>query len=421
MNFLQLMFCISLLLVIQAESMGQVNYDESKIIPYELPELLVDENGKEIADAESWLKLRRPYVLNKLEHDVYGRFPDEYIKVDFELRSAHKLADINGMLKNIDMILTNGVKTVTVDLSIFLPDSDEPSPVFLALNFFGNQSVHPSTELKISQSWSIGGPKFGIIDNHATAASRGVRAYRWPVKTIIERGYGLAVMHCGELDPDFDDDFENGIHALLTPSQKQITQGISTISAWSYGLSKAMDYFETDADIDQDRVAVFGHSRLGKTSLWVGAKDERFAMVISNESGCGGAALSRRKIGETVKIINTSFPHWFSKHYKKVSDHEQDQDFDQHMLIALMAPRPIYVASAQEDRWADPIGEFLSLYHAGKVYKLFGDDTFEEKNMPDVNQALMKGKMAYHMRAGVHNVTQFDWDQYLKFADIHLK
>ena len=294
------------------------------------------------------------------------------------------------------------------------PETAKPVPVFLAPNFGGNHTIHPDPAIRLSTSW-MRAQGAGVVDHRATEASRGTSAGRWAVDKILERGYGLATVYYGDIDPDFDDGFQNGVHQL---DASRDSGSWGSLAAWAWGLSRALDYLETDADIDSGRVALMGHSRLGKAALWAGAADERFAIVISNDSGCGGAALSRRRFGETVKRINTSFPHWFNDNFTAYNDNEDALPVDQHMLLALIAPRPLYVAGAEEDLWADPNGEFLSAMHAGAVYELLGEKGLGRRQTARRRTA-DHDTVGYHLRKGKHDVTEYDWLRYLDFADMH--
>lgn len=387
-----------------------------------LPKILVSNNGKVINNTEDWIKIRRPEILELFEEHVYGRIPESKLEIKFVLTHIDTNA-LSGkaIQKEVTTTFTNGIDSLEMNILIFLPKYfDKSVPIFLVMNFYGNHTIHTDTNISITSNYVKNNPNFFIVNNRATNLSRGVRTNRWPIERILERGYGITSIYYGDIDPDFDDGFQNGIHKLFRKGNKDFPLNeFGSISAWAYGLSKAMDYFETDDEINEKNVVVIGHSRLGKTALWTGAMDQRFAITISNNSGCGGAALSRRRFGETLKKINTSFPHWFCKNFHQYNDKENELPIDQHMLISLIAPRPVYVGSALEDQWADPKGEYLSLYYSGPVYNLFGLESLKSDSLPEINQSILLGNLGYHIRNGKHNLTKFDWEKYMDFADLH--
>ncbi len=401
----------------------EFNYDESKVPAYKLPELLKSDDGTVITTADQWMSKRRPELLRLFEEHVFGTAPAGKTPVRTKLRSEKKDA-INGLAhrREVTVYFSDDDHGPQMDLLIYTPNNaNGPVPAILGYNFNGNHAIEKDPTLHITESWVRDNKELGISGNKANEASRGSEASRWAVEMMMKRGYGLVTIYYGDVDPDFDDGFKNGIHALFEKHDApRAADAGGSIAAWAWGLSRALDVLESDSTIDAKRVAVFGHSRLGKTSLWAGANDPRFALVISNESGCGGAALSKRWYGETVARINTSFPHWFCLNHRKYNNNEQAMPIDHHMLIALSAPRPVYVASAEEDKWADPYGEFLGLYHAGPAWALFGKSPLPSEKMPEVDHPVM-ADVAYHVRTGKHDVTDYDWEQYLNFADKHLK
>ncbi|PSR57319.1 acetylxylan esterase [Adhaeribacter arboris] len=396
------------------------NYDEAKVGTYLLPSLLQTPDGKKITSSTQWNNLQRPALLKLFADNVYGRLPGKPRGLHFKVNLEDKAA-LGGkaILKQITIYFTPADTGASMDVLLYLPKQVKgPVPVFAGLNFKGNHTVHTDPQIKITKRWVADDKNAGITGNRANENTRGLQASRWVVEEIIARGYGLATAYYGDLEPDHPEGWQTGIRSQLSKSLQIQPNEWGAIGAWAWGMSRMMDYFETDPAINAKKVALQGHSRIGKAALWAGANDTRFAMVISNESGEGGAALARRWYGETVARLNSAFPHWFSPNYKKFNDKPNELPVDQHQLLALIAPRPLYVASAQEDQWSDPKGEFLSAQAALPAYQLFAKKVIHQNEMPGLNQPVGE-TVRYHNRSGKHDVTLYDWQQYLDFADKH--
>jgi hypothetical protein len=242
----------------------------------------------------------------------------------------------------------------------------------------------------------------------------------WPAETILQRGYAAAIFHVGDVADDDPETYTEDVLETLYPEQIGQDDGMMALSAWGWGAMRVMDYFETDDDIDHQQSMLVGHSRGGKSALWTGANDERWGIIVANESGAVGAALSKRKFGETVEIINNGFPYWFTPNFEQFNQNESEMPFDQHMLLATIAPRGVYITAAEDDEWADPKGMYESLLHASEVYeKIYGISVPLSDRMPAINNPTDNPYAAYHIRNGEHDLKLYDWVQFLNFADRH--
>jgi hypothetical protein len=381
--------------LLQAQQSAGVNYDETKVPSYTLPDVLKTNSDEIIKTSAGWEKKRRPEVLTLFENNIYGQMPKKFSNIKYSVAKEDASA-MNGKatLKQVVIEVTNNNKTAKINMVLFIPkNSTNPAPAFLLINNRPLSNTDPTRETKSDF---------------------------WPAEMLIDSGYAIAAIHVSDMAPDNKETYVNGVLDLY-PEQLSADNGMKAIGAWAWGASRAMDYFEKDKDIDAKRVAIVGHSRGGKASLWTAAQDQRFAICVSNCSGNTGAALARRQFGERIKRINTSFPHWFNNNYKKFNDKEDELPVDQHMLIALVAPRPIYATNASKDLWADPTGTFLSLKNAEKVYALYGKKSTLPVNPPGINEPVIESPIAYHNREGEHNLTAYDWINFIQFANFHYK
>lgn len=395
------------------------NYDESKIPPYTLPELLKAEDGTAITSADAWTATRRPELLALFEQHVFGRTPPAaaWGRMDFKVQEVKPDAlDGRATRKLIHISLPDHPAWQGMDVLLYTPNGlDRAAPCFVGANFRGNHAVTSEMDIPISNSWMVADDGNDIVTRRASESRR------WPLEKIISQGFAVATFYYGDIEPDRNDGWKRGLRAALSKDGADTgwkDGDWGAIGAWAWGLSRIADYLETDLNVDSKQLAVIGHSRLGKAALWAGAQDPRFRFVISNNSGEGGAAIMRRNIGETTAIITRSFPHWFTNTYRRYANNEAACPVDQHMLIALAAPRPIYIASASDDAWADPKGEFLSGLHAGPAYCLFGKIGLGITGQPATNSPT-GDTIAYHLRKGSHDITTYDWEQYLKFVNRH--
>jgi hypothetical protein len=378
-----------------------VNYTESGVGTFELPDPLAGARGP-VPDSTGWAP-RRAEILELFREHVYGRSPGKPDRLAFEeVERNDRAMDGAATLQRVAIVSSRQGRTHRFHLTLFLP---RPSPS-------GLRPASPEGRV----------PVFLLLNNRPPAnadPSRKEKSGFWPAEQVIARGFGIAALQVTELAPDNNETFRQGVISTFEGSSDgpRAPDAWGGLAAWAWGASRAMDYFETNAGVDAGRVAVVGHSRGGKAALWAGAEDQRFAMVVSNESGESGAALSRRNFGETIALITTTFPYWFAANYRSFAGREASLPVDQHMLLSLIAPRALYVASADEDLWSDPRGEFMALAHTSPVFALWGDPAIAADAMPRLEQPMQSGRRGYHIRRGPHNLTPYDWDRFMDFAN----
>jgi hypothetical protein len=401
------------------------NYIEANVNPYTLPDPLLGKDGRRVIDADSWTAVRRNEILRDFRDLMYGHNPELPVTLRTEVVAIRKDA-VNGLATRLLITLRffDDPNAPHINLMLYVPNKARKAvPVFLGLSFYGNASIEDDPSIPLPKGWMRRHSTAAVVDHRATESLRGISSHRWPLALVLEHGYGIATFYYGDVEPDHIEGWRDGIrgYALkLAGRTEPDPNEWGALGAWAWGLSRALDYLETNSAVDAGRVIVFGHSRLGKTALWAGAQDQRFALVISNNSGEGGASLARRNFGENIAYSIAHASWRYCIRFRDFINREKDLPFDQHMLLALIAPRPIYISSAAQDLLADPKGEFLSAVHAESVYRLFGLRGINTTQWPKPDLPVGQ-TIGYHLRSGKHAITTYDWEQFIRFADHHLK
>jgi hypothetical protein len=396
-----------------------VNYDEAKVGAYNLPDPLILANGKPVRDAKTWSEKRRPEIVKLFEENQYGRVPARLPESHFvSTEAATPALDGKAIRRQVTFYFSGDAAGPKMDILLYLPvtAAKKPAPVLLNAAFSANSNTVADPGVKVGEVWGR--------DKKKIPATQGMSFGKINVARLIDAGFGFATVYYGDIDPDFLGGIPFGVRALyLKPGQTQPADDEwGAISAWAWGLSRVMDYLETDPGVDPKRVAITGVSRLGKTVMWAGAHDQRFALVIASCSGEGGAALSRRNYGETIAHLTepTRYPYQFAANYAKFANKVDQFPVDAHMLIALIAPRPVLLQTGDKDFWSDPKGEFLAARAADPVYRLLGKQGLETDQMPPAGTPILH-TIGYYMHAGGHGTIPSDWDQYLAFLKVHLQ
>ncbi len=394
-----LSYCLILFLITQltmtAQAQNQANYIESEVPALILPDPFVSEKGKLITTVADWENIRKPEIFSLFETEVYGILPKDFDRISFEKvdEKENPYPDL-GTLEEVNISVSRNGKSHTMRINLFLPTNGKgPFPIILLINY-----------------------------KPAYADGNLVEEGFWPVRELLKRGFATASFHVETVAPDSNDTYTDGIISALYPEQMGMPNGMKAYGAWGWGAMRAMDYFQQHSQIDAKKSILVGHSRIGKAALWASANDPRWAITYANESGCGGAAISRRKYGETVEAINTRFPYWFADNFRKYNGKEELLPIDQHMLPGLIAPRAIYYSSAKGDQWADPKGEFLGIKLGSRIYsEIYGKRIEFPAEFETISSPIHQEAVGYHIREGEHNLTWEDWSHFLDFAERNLE
>ena len=394
-----------------------VNYDEAKVGTYTLPDPLKLNNGKSVRDAKTWDTKRRPEIMEMFEAQQYGRAPGRPAGERFEVTETGPAFNGKAIRQQVTISFSKDESWPRIHLLIYLPAAEhKPVPMFFTISFVAVQDAVDDPAISPDKIWD---PK----TNTRIPAPKSRGFGRINVEPLLDAGFGVATFYYGDVDPDYPSGFTNGIRAhYLKPGQtERAPDDWGSIAAWAWGMSRVEDYFETDKRIDSKHVAIHGVSRLGKTVMWAGAHDQRFAAVIASCSGEGGAALSHRNYGETIAHLTapSRYPYQFAANYAKYAGFPDTAPMDANLLVALIAPRPLLLQTGSTDQWSDPKGEFLAAVAAGPVYKLLGKDSLDIEAWPAANQAILHD-LGYYMHEGGHGMVPGDWDVYIRFLKMHL-
>ena len=391
-----------------------VNYTEAKAGGYTLPEALRLQNGEPVRDAATWMNRRRPELLRLFEENQFGRAPEPSDRIRFEVFEEGPALDGKALRRQVKILFAGDQSGPTADLLVYTPaEASQPAPLLLHISFTANSNTVDDPEVAEGTIWNR--------ERERVPASAGRRFGSLPVASFIEAGFGIATIYYGDIDPDFAGGLEHGVRRLYLEDGQEAPapDEWGTIAAWGWGLSRALDYLETDNRVDAERVAIVGVSRLGKTVLWAGARDDRFAAVIASCSGEGGAAIARRHYGETLDHMAVRYGYQFAGNYASYQGRVEEFPVDAHELVALVAPRPLLLQTGVEDKWSDPRGEFEAAVAAGPVYELLGKRGLGTDEIPAPDEPILHD-LGYLMHDGGHGMRPQDWPVILRFVRMHL-